>query len=139
MTSRCSHERGTALRPRLESVDARHRAVCRVGWRIPANYKAALDTATATVNSWMLAKYDHDNPMALKRLVANGAQVRVYSQEILNAAFDAAEQIYAGLNAQNSKFKKIFESWDGYRREESRWFRVNERSSDSFTAGRFSR
>lgn len=107
--------------------------------KLPANYKASIDTATATVNSWMLAKYDHDNPMALKRLVANGAQVRIYSREILNAAFDAAEQIYAGLNAQNPNFKKIFDSWDAYRREESQWFRINELSFDSFTAGRFGR
>jgi len=107
--------------------------------KLPANYKAAIEAATATVNSWMLAKYDHDNPTALKRLVAAGAQVRVYSRDILNAAFDAAEQIYAGLNAQNARFKKVFDSWDAYRREESQWFRVNELSFDSFAAGRYSR
>ena len=28
--------------------------------KLPANYKAAIEAATATVNSWMLAKYDHD-------------------------------------------------------------------------------
>ena len=107
--------------------------------KLPANYKAAIEAATATVNSWMLAKYDHDNPTALKRLVAAGAQVRVYSRDILNAAFDAAEQIYAGLNAQNARFKKVFDSWDAYRREESQWFRVNELGFDSFAAGRYSR
>lgn len=107
--------------------------------KLPANYKAAIEAATATVNSWMLAKYDHDNPMALKRLVAAGAQVRVYSKDVLNAAFDAAEQIYTGLNAQNPRFKKIFDSWDAYRREESQWFRINELSFDSFAAGRYSR
>ena len=65
--------------------------------------------------------------------------MRVYSRDILNAAFDAAEQIYAGLNAQNARFKKVFDSWDAYRREESQWFRVNELSFDSFAAGRYSR
>ena len=107
--------------------------------KLPANYKAAIEAATATVNSWMLAKYEHDNPTALKRQVAAGAQVRVYSRDILNAAFDAAEQIYAGLNAQNARFKKVFDSWDAYRREESQWFRVNELGFDSFAAGRYSR
>jgi TRAP-type mannitol/chloroaromatic compound transport system substrate-binding protein len=106
---------------------------------LPASYKAAIETAAATVNSWMLAKYDQDNPMALKRLVASGAQVRIYSRDILNAAFDAAEQVYAGLNAQNPRFKTLYESWDAYRREESQWFRVNELTFDSFAAGRFAR
>jgi TRAP-type mannitol/chloroaromatic compound transport system substrate-binding protein len=107
--------------------------------KLPANYKAAIEAATATVNSWMLAKYDHDNPMALKRLVAAGAQVRVYSKDILNAAFDAAEQLHTGLNAENPRFKKIYDSWNAYRREESQWFRVNELSFDSFAAGRYNR
>ena len=107
--------------------------------QLPARYKAAIETATATVNSWMLAKYDHDNPMALKRLVAAGAQVRIYSKDILNGAFDAAEQIYAELKTQNPRFKKLYDSWDAYRREESQWFRVNELSFDSFAAGRYSR
>ena len=87
----------------------------------------------------MLAKYDHDNPMALKRLVAAGAQVRIYSKDILSGAFDAAEQIYADINAQNPRFKKLYDSWEAYRREESQWFRVNELSLDSFAAGRYSR
>jgi TRAP-type mannitol/chloroaromatic compound transport system substrate-binding protein len=64
--------------------------------KLPANYKAAIEAARATVNSRMLAKYDHDNPMALKRPVAAGAQVRLYSKDILNTAFDAPEHIYPG-------------------------------------------
>jgi len=105
----------------------------------PASYKAAVETAAATVNGWMLAKYDNDNPAALKRLVGAGALIRIYSREVLNELFDAAEQLYGELNAQNPLFKKLFDSWNAYRHEETFWFRVNELSFDSFAAARFSR
>lgn len=106
---------------------------------LPPAYKAAVTQACAAVNSWMLAKYDNDNPAALRRLVAGGAQIRLFSREVLTAAFDAAEQVYAEINAANPRFKKIYESWNAYRREESLWFRVNELQFDSYMAYRLGR
>jgi TRAP-type mannitol/chloroaromatic compound transport system substrate-binding protein len=106
---------------------------------LPANYKAAVEAACATVNGWMLARYDNGNPAALKRLVASGAQVRIYSREVLNALYDATEKLYAELSAQNPVFKKVYESWNAYRQEELFWWRVNELSFDSFSAARFGR
>jgi TRAP-type mannitol/chloroaromatic compound transport system substrate-binding protein len=87
----------------------------------------------------MLAKYDNGNPAALRRLVAAGAQVRIYSREVLNALFDATEKLYAELGAQNPQFKKVYESWNAYRQEELFWWRVNELSFDTFSAARFGR
>ena len=36
----------------------------------------------------MMANYDWKNPTALKSLVANGAQLRPFPQDVLSAAFD---------------------------------------------------
>ena len=47
----------------------------------------------------MLAKYDYRNPTALKELAASGAQLRSFSEEIMNAAFTAANEVYAELRA----------------------------------------
>mgnify|MGYP000559469299 FL=1 len=87
----------------------------------------------------MLAKYDNGNPAALKRLVAAGAQVRIYSREVLNALYDTTEKLHAELNAQHPQFKKIYDSWSAYRQEQLFWWRVNELSFDSFSAARFGR
>jgi TRAP-type mannitol/chloroaromatic compound transport system substrate-binding protein len=106
---------------------------------LPRTYKSAVEAACATVNGWMLAKYDNDNPSALKRLVANGAQVRLFSRDILNATFDASEQLFAELSAKSPRFKKIFEAWDAYRREEALWFRINEVQFDNYMAARMAR
>ena len=87
----------------------------------------------------MLAKYDNDNPAALRRLVAGGAQLRLFSRDVLSAAYDAAEQVYAEINATNPRFKKIYDAWNAYRREESLWFRVNELQFDTYMAYRLGR
>src|SRR5258706_3792383 len=38
---------------------------------LPKEYQAILEAACAEANQWMLAKYDAQNPAALKRLIAN--------------------------------------------------------------------
>jgi TRAP-type mannitol/chloroaromatic compound transport system substrate-binding protein len=45
------------------------------------------------------------NPPAIKRLVAEGAQLRPFSKEILEACFDASNKIYAEMTASNANFK----------------------------------
>ena len=48
------------------------------------------------VNVDMQAKYDARNPAALRRLVAAGAQLKPFPQEIMEASFKAAMQpVYA--------------------------------------------
>src|SRR3954464_1011428 len=52
---------------------------------LPKNYQAIVHNATANANSWMQARYDMQNPTALKRLVAGGTQLRPFSNEVLDA------------------------------------------------------
>src|SRR5438552_6038791 len=55
--------------------------------KLPKTYQAMLSAACAEANSWMLAKYDAENVAALRRLIANGAQLRSFSKEILDACY----------------------------------------------------
>ena len=81
---------------------------------------------------WMIGKYDADNPAALRRLVANGAELRPFSKEILEACYKAAYELYSEEEARNPKFKKIYEPWKKFRGEEHLWFRVEEQQFDNF-------
>ncbi len=65
----------------------------------------------------MLANYDHANPAAIRSLVAKGTQLRPFSQEIMQASFEAANSTYAELNASNPKFKKIYDSIMAFRKD----------------------
>lgn len=99
---------------------------------LPANYKAILFNAAAYANVNMLAKYDALNPPALRQLVAGGAQLRPFPQDVMEAAFAAANTLYAEISAQNADFKTIFENQQAFRNEANLWNQVAEYTFDTF-------
>ncbi len=80
----------------------------------------------------MLAKYDKRNAHALKQLVADGAVLRPFSNEILEASFKAAQEVYSDLMATNANFKKLYESQQALKRDAYMWMQVAEYSFDTF-------
>ena len=62
----------------------------------------------ATSNS--KAGYDARNPQALKRLVANGVQLRPFSQPIMEACLKASNEVNAETSAANADYKKVLDS-----------------------------
>ena len=99
---------------------------------LPKNYKAVLQSAAMAANVDMQAKYDARNPGALRRLVGAGAQLRPFSQEILEAAFKATNEIYDEISGKNADFKKAIDAIRNFRNEEYLWFQVGEYTFDNF-------
>ena len=64
---------------------------------LPKSYQAALRAAAALGNESVRSKYDAANPGALKRLVVGGAQLRLFSQDILEACYKSTNDLYAQL------------------------------------------
>jgi TRAP-type mannitol/chloroaromatic compound transport system substrate-binding protein len=99
---------------------------------LPKEYQAILEAACAEANVWMPAKYDAENPAALKRLVGGGAILKPFSKDIMQACYKAAFELYDETAAKNEKFKKVYDAWTKFRADEYLWFRVAENSFDSF-------
>jgi len=99
---------------------------------LPDLYKHALELACAEADSDMVARYDHLNPQALRRLIAAGAQLRFWPREILQAAWRANEEMVGELGSRNARFKTIMDSYRAYRGEMFQWHRVSENSFDNF-------
>ncbi|QDO98757.1 ABC transporter substrate-binding protein [Ferrovibrio terrae] len=99
---------------------------------LPKPYQAALEAASAECNNWMLGRYDAQNPVALKKLVASGTQLRPFPRAVMEACFDATNEVYAEVAAANPKFKKVYDSWVKYRDDQLLWFRVAEGTFDNF-------
>jgi TRAP-type mannitol/chloroaromatic compound transport system substrate-binding protein len=99
---------------------------------LPAPYKAAIEVACGEANADMLARYDHLNPQALRRLVSAGAQLRFWPRDIMQAAWKEAHALYDEMSAKNPRFGRIWASYKAYRDEEYQWFRVAESSFDNF-------
>ena len=90
--------------------------------------------AAAESNIWVTGKYDNDNPGALRSLIATGAKLMPFSQQILEASFVAANDVYAGLTAKNANFKKVYDSQMAFRKDGVLWGRVAENTYDNFMA-----
>jgi TRAP-type mannitol/chloroaromatic compound transport system substrate-binding protein len=99
---------------------------------LPPAYQAVIRAATEAANSNMMASYDHKNPTALKTLVAGGAQLRPFPQDVLSAAFEASQATYAEIGATNPTFKKIKDSQDAFKRDAYLWAQIAEYNYDTF-------
>ena len=83
----------------------------------------------------MMARYDAKNAAALKKLVAAGVQVKVYSKEILAAAQKAANELYDEQAGKDADFKTIYEGWKAFYTETEEWFKLNELTYAKIQAG----
>lgn len=101
---------------------------------LPADYRAALQVAAAEANLWMTARYDIENPPALKRLVGGGAQLRAFPKPIMDACQKAAEELYREMAQKSPAFKRIYEPWAKFRDEQVTWSRVCEMPFDNYMA-----
>jgi TRAP-type mannitol/chloroaromatic compound transport system substrate-binding protein len=100
--------------------------------KLPKTYQEVLISAGWDTNSWMMSKYDADNPASLRKLLAEGTQLRAFPRDVMEASFTAAQDLYKETAAKNAKFKKVLDSWSQFRKEEYLWFQIPEYAFDSF-------
>jgi TRAP-type mannitol/chloroaromatic compound transport system substrate-binding protein len=99
---------------------------------LPKHYQAIVSQACEAANNWMLAKYDAVNPPALRRLVANGAELKPFPLPVMEAALKAANEYYAETAAKNADFKRALDSMVAFRGENLLWWQIAEYSYDTF-------
>ncbi|MFL0749951.1 MAG: TRAP transporter substrate-binding protein, partial [Prochlorococcus sp.] len=101
--------------------------------KLPSEYQAMFNTACYEANLTMLSRYDTLNGSALQRLLKGGTELVAYDNSILNAAQDAAFQLYSDTAAKDASFQKLFSQWQDFRKQVYAWNNVNE-----FSFARFS-
>src|SRR5215468_11891946 len=99
---------------------------------LPKAYKSLLTIACGYANMDVQARYDARNPQAIKRLVANGTQLRPFSQAIMEACLKASNEVNAETSAVNPDFKKILDSQTEFRNDGNLWWQVAEYSYETF-------
>jgi TRAP-type mannitol/chloroaromatic compound transport system substrate-binding protein len=98
---------------------------------LPPLYKAVIETCAAEANNLLLARYDAQNPAALRRLVAAGAQLRPFPRDIIEASFKAAQELYGELGQRSPAFAKMYADLVNFRTESAPWMRISELAFDS--------
>jgi TRAP-type mannitol/chloroaromatic compound transport system substrate-binding protein len=99
---------------------------------LPKVYQAIIHAAAQTANTIMTARYDMQNPAAIRRLVQAGAILRPFSEGVLDACFRATNDVYAELCATNPNFKKVYDAMTAVRAEDFLWFQLSEHTSDTY-------
>ena len=104
--------------------------------KLPKEYQAALEVATYEAHVAMQAMYDARNPTALARLMKNGVKLRTFSKAILDACYEAAQEVIEEEASKNAKFKKVLEPWRRFHQDQNNWYSVAESPVQSYLIGR---
>ncbi len=102
---------------------------------LSAENKAIVRAAGAVAARDMTAKYDAQNPAALKRLVAAGTKLRAFDKSIMDAGYKAAMEVFADHEAKSPEFKKIHQDMRAFQRDQVLWSKFSEWRYDSYIAG----
>ena len=102
-------------------------------WKeLPPDYQAILTNAAAYANTDMQAKYDARNPAALRELDRRRRQAQAFPTDVIDAAYNAANEVYDEISAENADFKTIIDSVKAFRNEGYLWWQVAEYTYDTF-------
>ena len=116
-----------------EGGTANHLMINLTKWNeLPQIYKSAIEVASGEAWAWVVGKYDFVNPPALKKVVSQGAKLHAFPQPVLEACYNAAQEVYAEHNKSNPMFKKLHESLMAFRNDSTAWNQVAELGFDSF-------
>jgi len=99
---------------------------------LSAENKVIIECAAAFAHTTMQARYDVRNPQAIKELVQGGVKLFRMPKPVMDAAFEASQQIYSDLSAKNANWKKVYTDFAAFRREQNQWFRFAEAGFDDF-------
>ncbi len=99
---------------------------------LPKHYQSVLEQAGHFANTTMMARYDKLNPQALRRLIAGGTKLHVFSTAIMDASYKATMELHAETAAGNESFKKVNESLMAFTKNTYQWHRLAENTYDQF-------
>nr|PZN87177.1 MAG: ABC transporter substrate-binding protein [Pseudomonadota bacterium] len=98
---------------------------------LPKSYQSILLQAGEATTNWMLARYDVENPAALRRLEGAGVIVKAFPDPVIEACWKAAKQHYAELSANNATFRKALDSHNAFQTDALSYWRIAEHPYDS--------
>ena len=99
---------------------------------LSAENKAIINAASAYAHVDMQAKYDGRNPAALRQLEGARTKLHRFPKDVMDAAFKESQALYADIASKNPKFKKVWDDYSTFRRDQTNWFRFAEAGFDDF-------
>lgn len=94
--------------------------------------RAMLKAAAKVAHLEMQAQHDLKNPVALKALVAEGARLMPFPEQVLNAARKAALALYAEIGERNPRWKKVYAQYEQFLKEQAWGWGYTELAFDNY-------
>ena len=81
----------------------------------------------------MVSRYDDaQSADALQSLRSKGMLLRPFPQDVMDACYKVANEVFAEICAANPEFKKVYDAMVAFRGEQFVWWSVAEYGYDSF-------
>ncbi|MEL7122953.1 MAG: TRAP transporter substrate-binding protein [Bacteroidota bacterium] len=89
--------------------------------------QAIIKTASDYVNVWCLSAIEASNNEAYAKLLADGVEIRAFSQDILDTLRIHTETVIEELTDSDPFAKKVYESYDAFRKRAKNYADITER------------
>ncbi len=96
---------------------------------LPEELQAIIETACWRSNIWMLSEFDAKNNDSLQELVnKHGVQLRKFPDDVLRGLHKLANEVVADLAASDPASKKVYASYQAFRKKIDPWTDLSERA-----------
>ncbi len=102
---------------------------------LPKAYQEIFKAACAEAAATMQQRYDAKNPAAFARLLADGVNVRPFTDGILTGSREAAEQLISDQAVEDATYRELLTHWRKFREESFGWFGKAELAYANFAWG----
>lgn len=97
--------------------------------KLPKDLQAIVKTTAAAVNLDMLNEYTSRNNSALVELVNNhGVELLPFPKDVISKLKEVSQEVLEDLAKEDPSIKKVFESFDAYRKQVSDYHKVSEQA-----------
>lgn len=96
---------------------------------LPSDLQAIIRAAAYRCNTWMAAEFDNKNAVYLHKIINEGqVSLRPFPDPVLEKLRAYTDEVLAELIAENQECKKVFDSFDTFRRRVNLWSAISEKN-----------
>ena len=96
---------------------------------LPSDLQAIIRTAAHRSNTWVAAEFDNKNAVYLDKIIEEGeVSLKSFPDPVLERLREYTNEVIAELVEQDEDSRKVYESFDKFRRGLNRWSTISEKN-----------
>ncbi|GJM30233.1 MAG: C4-dicarboxylate ABC transporter [Cyclobacteriaceae bacterium] len=96
---------------------------------LPSDLQAIIQAAAARSNSWVMAEFNSKNATYLDKIISEGeVSLKSFPDQVLETLRGYTEEVLAELASENDDCRKIFDSFDKFRKGIAHWSTISEKN-----------